>query len=604
MAKWTLADASSVMQNLTAQQENEISLLYKQVYNNVKKELKNTPKDGTVSQQIQYQYLTGLSKELNAAYKSLGVGLQASIKANAKKAAAGVVASSDALLSKVGFSIKGAFYNVPRDIVASIASGQLYSGNWTLNGAIWRSITQNQSDINKILAAGIARNASAYDIAKALEQYINPNAKKPWDWSKVYPGTSKKVDYNAQRLARTTISHAYQQSLEAVCKDNPFAKGYIWISSHDAKTCPICADRDGQFYKKGQLPLDHPNGRCTFEVDIPPLTDVAKRLKDWVQGGDDPELDNYQASMLGKESTGPKFSDLQKKWLEQLGYSPENMPKDFTEFAMKLSYEQQSEFLYEAGGNWGLEHPYQFMEAYYNKNLASVRSGIVPTEQAAATNTGFNREEWFELIKKRTLNEVENIQAIQQKDFTSETIQGLYWYTGSGYRNINGYLRMLATGSNPETAIRENGLSDSNIKSIDNIIQAFNNTELGQQFVLRRGTDLGDLAGFMQGDFETNKRLLSSKSITELQQQFVGTVGTYAGFTSTSSLYDAGFSGSVEMLINAPANIHGASITNLSMFPSEGETLLNAGTMVRIVGIEKSDGHMDSTIRVFAEIIP
>ena len=27
-------------------------------------------------------------------------------------------------------------------------------------------------------------------------------------------------------------------------------------------------DRDGQFYKAEELPLDHPNGQCDFEVAI------------------------------------------------------------------------------------------------------------------------------------------------------------------------------------------------------------------------------------------------------------------------------------------------------------------------------------------------
>lgn len=36
----------------------------------------------------------------------------------------------------------------------------------------------------------------------------------------------------------------------------------------------------------------------------------------------------------------------------------------------------------------------------------------------------------------------------------------------------------------------------------------------------------------------------------------------------------------------------------------EGETLLNAGTTVRVVSIEKSDGHQFSDIRMFLEIIP
>ena len=70
-------------------------------------------------------------------------------------------------------------------------------------------IKNTQGDIQYIVAQGIASQKSAFDIAKDLEKYVDPSAKKDWAWSKVYPGTKKVVDYNAQRLARTMVSHAY-----------------------------------------------------------------------------------------------------------------------------------------------------------------------------------------------------------------------------------------------------------------------------------------------------------------------------------------------------------------------------------------------------------
>lgn len=49
----------------------------------------------------------------------------------------------------------------------------------------------------------------------------------------------------------------------------------------------------------------------------------------------------------------PKQTETQSKWLSAAGYKDGKMPKDFTEFAHKLSYEQQTALLKEAGGNWG-----------------------------------------------------------------------------------------------------------------------------------------------------------------------------------------------------------------------------------------------------------
>lgn len=93
-------------------------------------------------------------------------------------------------------------------------------------------------------------NKSAFDIAKDLEEYVDPKAKKSWDWKKVYPGVSSKIDYSAQRLARTMPAHAYQQSLEATVKNNPFIDGYIWHSGTGKRTCEICRERDGKFLQK------------------------------------------------------------------------------------------------------------------------------------------------------------------------------------------------------------------------------------------------------------------------------------------------------------------------------------------------------------------
>ena len=100
-------------------------------------------------------------------------------------------------------------------------------------------------------------------------------------------------------------------------------------------------------------------------------------------------------------------------------------------------------------------------------------------------------------------------------------------------------------------------------------------------------------------------RKLRDMSISELNDMFQGSLGTYHGFTSTSSLWDRGFSGNVEVVFYAPQGTAASSIMKISQFgTSEGETLLNAGTTVRVLRIEESDGHKGSDIRVFMEIIP
>lgn len=295
----SLRDGELARQNITHDQEIEISKMYKRVYRDLQKQLKNIPGD-TSSESIKRTYLKGLTKQLDEAYKSLGEGLEKQIKKGAQDASQAVVSNMEDWLQKAGLNIEGAYSHVPKDIVAVLSTGQLYGSDWTLSKAIWWESKKHSDDIHKIVATGVAANRSAYDIAKDLEKYVNPSAKKEWDWSKVYPGTSKKVDYNAQRLARTMVSHAYQQSLLATTKYNPFVTGYKWRSAHTHRTCEICNERDGQVYTADTLPLDHPNGMCTFLTELSgSLDDIADRLGDWVNGKEDPGIDKWYNSMVG-----------------------------------------------------------------------------------------------------------------------------------------------------------------------------------------------------------------------------------------------------------------------------------------------------------------
>lgn len=607
MAGFSLKDAENIRANLTKQQENEISLLYRQVYLDVRQQMLAIPKDGTTSQKLQRQYLDKLHKQLDDAYKSLGIGLEKKIKKEAKKAAEGIVEDAKAFTKKAGFNIEGAYSRVPRDIINSLVTGQVYAGDWSLSGAIWWDINKHQSDITKVIAEGLAANKSAYDIAKDLEKYVNPKAKKDWDWSKVYPGTSKKVDYNAQRLSRTMISHAYQQSLERVCKNNPFVDGFVWQAAHSSRVCPICEARDGEFFKKGELPLDHPNGMCTFIAHMEgSLTDVADRLGDWVQGKEDPALDKWVSDMTGKKMT-PTFNDEQNKWLKPFGWSPEKMPATTSEFLHSIDYDTQDAILKKAGGSWSDPHPYQTIGKYYEKHLKSVRQGVSPTKAKVPISVGGlpDTSTWISQIKSQTVNHMLEMED-RLSDLMSESGKdGLKRYTGSAYEEMNTYLKALGKGKTEVQARHESNISEYQLDALKAARNALKKNPLPEDLILRRGSTIGELAGFMEGDYRTNKGILYDKTPKELNEMFAGKVGTYHAFTSTSSIWDKGFSGHVECVIRAPKGTEAASIMRISQYgTSEGETLLNAGTNVRIISVEKSDYHMSSRIRVFMEVIP
>lgn len=288
--------AEQIRLELTAQQQKEIQDLYQSVADDIADRLSTTKR--VPSDALRQWYLRDLQKQVNAALEGVGKTTESIIRSNAEKVAQGVVGCNADWLKSLGMPIGGAFSWVPTDIVTSVVTGQIYEGSWSLSGAIWADVQTQQRDIQTIIARGIAENKSAFDIAKDLESYVDTSAAKPWDWSKVYPGVRRKIDYNAQRLARTMISHAYQQSFVRTTQKNPFVTKYKWEASNSDRMCDLCRDRDGNYYSKDDLPLDHPNGMCTFTAVIEDSMDqIADRLADWANGAADPELDAWTNDM-------------------------------------------------------------------------------------------------------------------------------------------------------------------------------------------------------------------------------------------------------------------------------------------------------------------
>ena len=600
MAKLSLNTAEQTRVQLTQKQQKQITQIYKGVAKDIDERIKKLP--NVPSAPLQKAYLETLKSQILDELDKASGDLQSMIEGSMKSVAESVLDSTLDFAKKIGFSVEGLYSHVPDEIVKSVASGQLYDGDWTLSKAIWKNHMKTQYNVNTVVSKGIAENKSAYAIAKDLEKYVDPSAEKPWDWSKVYPGVGKKIDYNAQRLARTMVSHAYQQAFVRSTIKNPFVTKYRWDASNSARVCPICAERDGQLYDKNDLPLDHPNGMCTFEAVIPDsMESIADRVADWAYGANDQALDGWAEDLTGLKWE-PSFNKEQEKWLGNHGWSPTNMPSSFKSFAESLSFSEQEQLLKLAGGSWSDAHPYQKMEQYYLRNLATVREVAKPkapsvsmlVNQHNISNVPDYRT-WIDLMKKQTESYMLDLESRAFNKMTPEEKSALRTYTGSAYRDMNSYLRKLAVGDSATTRYKS---------EIDLCIQALKKSNFEDTLVLRRGTDFGDLAGLIGGDFRATKTKLSEMSIKELRDTYVGLKGKYTGFTSTSSDFEKGFGDDVEMIFYAPKGTQGSSIMSISRYGTdEGETLLNAGTQVEIVGIEDSDGHFGSSVRIFLRIL-
>lgn len=188
------------------------------------------------------------------------------------------------------------FSRVQEDIVKDIITGNLYKDNKTLSSRIWNYGREFEKDIQYIINQAILEKKSAIELARDLEKYVKEPAGRPSNWGKAYPNLkSKKADYNAIRLARTSINHAYQTASIKSSSMNPFVEGIEWRSALiHGRTCELCMDRHEKIYPIDDVPLDHPNGLCAMIPYIPKSTmEVAIELRDWIDGKDNPKLDKW-----------------------------------------------------------------------------------------------------------------------------------------------------------------------------------------------------------------------------------------------------------------------------------------------------------------------
>lgn len=294
--------AAKIRDAVQASQQRKIAALYEQWAKDIGKKADQYAASKNASAPVSEMQMRELEKMLNKSADKVTKQVNGEIVQSIYSTANAVVEANTDWLTKIGFQHEGvaaAFSHVPNTIVQNLINGQIYQGGWNLSKAIWGDNKKTLADLYEIVAAGVAKNMPVYDIAKLLEQYVSPSSAKPWnlktaDGKMIY---KRKVDYNAQRLARTLIQHGYQQSFIAVTESNPMVRDYIW-DANGSRVCPICKARDGKHFKKDQLPMDHPNGMCVMVPNTPSYKDMSDRLANWANGKKDPALDKF-AKKLG-----------------------------------------------------------------------------------------------------------------------------------------------------------------------------------------------------------------------------------------------------------------------------------------------------------------
>ena len=301
---------------ITAEREKK---LY-QSFENMRKQIDDqiqTMNFSTVSEKVKRQQLEEIRNELQKQLQSHYNALESGLKNDMVNIGQSVLNESESFYKGLNMPIGMSITSFPVEIMNNVVNGSVYQEKWYLSRALWGDYTEKLDQINEVISNGIGLNLPSFEIAKQLEQYVDPSAMTPSktivthclqdpvtgklysmdyvkrhpekDWTGFKEKDSKfrygKVDYNAQRLARTLINHAYQQNVVHQAQANPFATGVRWDASGGERMCEICEERDGKIFPADDVPLDHPNGMCTFEVvtDLN-MMEMSNVLADFVNG--------------------------------------------------------------------------------------------------------------------------------------------------------------------------------------------------------------------------------------------------------------------------------------------------------------------------------
>jgi len=568
--KLIFEDAEKARDAITASQKKEIAKLYENWAAEIGERAKYYSHKSAPSYAVAERQMKELMKQMEATSHEVANEIYTGVKKNIYLVADSVVQQNVEWLKSLGFAsdtLDAAFNYVPDEIVRNLITGQIYDSGWSLSKRIWSDNEDTMKTAYQIVAGGMAQNKSIYEIAKDLESYVEPGAKKPWnltmkDGRKIYP---KQVDYNAQRLARTLVQHGYQQSFVATTQKNPFIIDYIW-RSNGSRVCELCISRDGMHFAKDDLPLDHPNGMCTIEPNV--SENMIDDLADWFNSPDGtyPEIDEFASNFGYDVKEQVTMSNFLDKW----GTSTKSPNAWYT----SLSPMQKAEaklLKEESGLTWN---------KWYEKNIYVGDGTNLATKKKAAAEV-FNRNKWYDSLNNNDLRKMEKWCDDWVAKIRSEERYGVEVYTGSAYRDMNRYLRGISKSTSYSDEIKY-------AKS------ALKKASLPEDTVVRRGSDFGSLKAILKTD-------KGSEEIVSNKDKFIGAVVQDKGFMSTSPDPYGGFNDDITYVIKVPKGTDAMYVAPISRYSSENELLLNAGTKFIVEDFE-IDSH-DVIKKVFLRVL-
>lgn len=336
-------DSKEDRDKITEEREKKLYQSFENMRKQIDEQIQ-TMNFSTVSEKVKRQQLEEIRHSLQNALQAHYNALESGLKNDMVNIGQSVLNESESFYKGLNMPIGMSITSFPVEIMNNVVNGSVYQEKWYLSRALWGDYTEKLDQINEVISNGIGLNLPSFEIAKQLEQYVDPSAMTPSktivthclqdpvtgklyskdyvkrhpekDWTGFKEKDSKfrygKVDYNAQRLARTLINHAYQQNVVHQAQANPFATGVRWDASGGERMCEICEERDGKIFPVDEVPLDHPNGMCTFSVVTPDMMEMSNVLADFVNG-EPTEYDDKLYAWYNDRAVKPEQKPVKKE---------------------------------------------------------------------------------------------------------------------------------------------------------------------------------------------------------------------------------------------------------------------------------------------------
>ena len=192
-------------------------------------------------------------------------------------------------------SIKKYSNDNKKDVINTILKGLIYADLLSLKKRCTKSINRTLNLLKKKVnnLSNKSDDITISEIITDTENIINPKVK------------DKKILYDANRLARTTLIHSVREIIKENAKDNIFNIGIKWELSPDhfdrmpdGDECDVYAENDMYglgigIFPVDEVPFQHINCLCSLYPIMLDYNIIAERIENWINGASDNELEDW-----------------------------------------------------------------------------------------------------------------------------------------------------------------------------------------------------------------------------------------------------------------------------------------------------------------------